>query len=59
VEGGSTVLRSFTNLVFATVQFLSIVRKMSEAKIHVSLEQGIIITFLMKEGCKPLESVKD
>jgi hypothetical protein len=34
---------------------LSGVRKMSESKIHVSLEHGIIITFLMKEGCKPLK----
>ena len=31
---------------------LSIVRKMSEAKVHVSVEQRIIIKFLMKEGCK-------
>ena len=34
---------------------LSVVRKMSEAKVHVSVEQRIIIKFLMKEGCKPLE----
>jgi len=31
---------------------LSVVRKMSEAKVHVSVEQHIIITFLTKEGCK-------
>jgi len=31
---------------------LSIVRKMSEAKVHVSMEQRIIIRFLTKEGCK-------
>jgi hypothetical protein len=31
------------------------VRKMSEAKVHVSIEQHIIIKFLMKEGCKLLE----
>jgi hypothetical protein len=28
---------------------------MSEAKVHVSLEQRIIIKFLKKEGCKPSE----
>jgi hypothetical protein len=28
------------------------VRKMSEAKVHVSMEQCIIIKFLTKEGCK-------
>jgi len=33
---------------------LSLVRKMSEAKVHVSVEQRIIIKFLMK-GCKQLE----
>jgi len=33
----------------------SVVRKMSEAKVHVSVEQRIIIKFLMKEGCKPSE----
>jgi len=32
---------------------LSVVRKMSEAKVHVSVEQHIIIKFLTKEGCKP------
>ena len=35
---------------------LSVVRKMSKANIHVSMEQRIIIKiikFLMKEGCKP------
>jgi hypothetical protein len=31
---------------------LSVVRKMSEAKVHVSMEQRIIIKFLTKEGCK-------
>jgi len=35
---------------------LSVVRKMSEAKVHVSVEQRIIIKFLTKEGCKPSES---
>ena len=34
---------------------LSVVRKMSEAKVHVSVEQRIIIKFLKKEGCKPSE----
>jgi hypothetical protein len=34
---------------------LSVVRKMSEAKVHVSVEQCILIKFLTKEGCKPLE----
>ena len=34
---------------------LSVVRKMSEAKVHISMEQCIIIKFLMKEGCKPSE----
>jgi hypothetical protein len=28
---------------------------MSEAKAHISMEQHIIIKFLMKEGCKLLE----
>jgi len=31
---------------------LSVVRKMSEAKVHVSVEQRIILKFLIKEGCK-------
>jgi len=31
---------------------LSVVRKMSEAKVHVSVEQRIIIKFLTKVGCK-------
>jgi hypothetical protein len=34
---------------------LSVVRKMSEGKVHASVEQHIIIKFLMKEGCKPSE----
>jgi hypothetical protein len=34
---------------------LSAVRKMSEAKVHVSVEQRILIKFLTKEGCKPSE----
>jgi len=34
---------------------LSVVRKMSEAKVCVSVEQRIIIKFLTKEGCKPSE----
>jgi len=34
---------------------LSVVRKMSKAKVNVSVEQHIIIKFLMKEGCKPSE----
>ena len=34
---------------------LSVVRKMAEAKVHVSVEQLIIIKFLMEEGCKPPE----
>jgi hypothetical protein len=31
------------------------VRKVSEAKVHVSVEQRIIIIFLTKVGCKPSE----
>jgi len=34
---------------------LSVVRKMSETKVQVSVEQRIIIKFLTKEGCKPSE----
>ena len=34
---------------------LSVVRKMSEAKVHVSVEQRIIIKLLTKEGCKSSE----
>jgi hypothetical protein len=34
---------------------LSVVRKRSEAKVHVSVEQRIIIKFLTKEGGKPSE----
>jgi len=34
---------------------LSVVRKMSEAKVHVRVQQRIIIKFLTKEGCKPSE----
>jgi hypothetical protein len=34
---------------------VSIVRKINEAKVHVSVEQCIIIIFLTKEGCKPSE----
>ena len=34
---------------------LSLVGKMSEAKVHVSVEQRIIIKFLAKECCKPSE----
>jgi hypothetical protein len=34
---------------------LSVVRKMSEAKVHVIVDQRIIIKFLTKEGCKPSE----
>ena len=32
---------------------LSVVRKMSESKVHVRVEQRIIIKFLTKAGCKP------
>jgi hypothetical protein len=32
---------------------LSVVRKMSEAKVHVSVEQRIVIKLLTKKGCKP------
>ena len=32
---------------------LSVLRKMSETKMHVSVEQRIVIKFLKKEGCKP------
>jgi len=52
---GSTVPRSFTDLVFTTAAVLSVVRKMSEAKVHVSMGQHTIIKFLTKEGCKSLE----
>jgi len=38
---------------FCTV--LSVVRKTSEAKVHVSVQQRIIIKFLTKEGCKSSE----
>ena len=41
-------------LAFATF-VLSVVRKMSQVKVHVSVEQRIIIKFLTKEGCKPSE----
>ena len=34
---------------------LSVVRKISEVKVHISVEQRVIIKFLMKEGCKPSE----
>jgi hypothetical protein len=34
---------------------LSVVRKMSEAKVHVSMEQRIIIKLLTEGGCKPSE----
>ena len=34
---------------------LSVVRKMSEAKVNVSVEQRIIIKFLTNEGFKPSE----
>jgi len=44
VEGGSTVQA-----------VLSVVRKMSKAKVHISMEEYIIIKFLMKEGCKMSE----
>ena len=33
----------------------SVVRNMSKAKVHVSMEQRIIIKFLTKDGCKPSE----
>jgi len=36
-------------------EVLSVVRKISKANIHVSIEQRIIIKFLTKEGCKPSE----
>jgi hypothetical protein len=34
---------------------LSVVRKVSEAKVHFSVEQHNIIKFLTKESCKPSE----
>ena len=34
---------------------LSVVRKKSKAKVHVNVEQRIIIKCLTKEGCKPSE----
>ena len=37
------------------VCYCTVVRKMSEAKVHISVEQCIIIKFLTKEGCKPSE----
>jgi hypothetical protein len=42
-----------TGICYCAVLF--VVRKMSEAKVHVSVEQRIIIKFLTKEGCKLLE----
>jgi intergrase/recombinase len=33
----------------------SVVRKMSEEKVHVTVDQRIIIRFLTKEGCKSSE----
>jgi hypothetical protein len=36
---------------------LSVVRKMSEAKVHVSVEQCIIIKFLTKEGSVTVENL--
>ena len=44
---------SLTGVCYCTV--LSVVRKLSEAKIQVSMEQHIIIKFLTKESCKPSE----
>jgi hypothetical protein len=38
---------------------LSVVRKMSEAKVHVRVEQRIIIKFLTKEGLNRWKSVQD
>jgi len=38
-----------------TCAVLSVVRNMSKVKVYVSVEQCIIIKFLMKEGCKPSE----
>ena len=32
-----------------------VVRKMSRAKVHISVERRIIINFLTKESCKPSE----
>ena len=52
MEGGSTVPRTFIDLVCAV---LSVVRKMSKVKVHVSVEQRVIVKFLMKEGRKPSE----
>ena len=40
---------------FSYCAVLSVVRKTSEAKVHFSVEQRIIIRFLTKEGCKPSE----
>jgi hypothetical protein len=37
---------------------LSVVRKVSEVKIHVVVEQRIIIIFLMKSGCKLINLFK-
>ena len=52
VEGGSTVSRSLTHQVVCYCAVLSVVRKMSEAEVHVRVEQHIIIKFLKKEGYK-------
>jgi hypothetical protein len=38
---------------------LSVVRKMSEAKVYVSMEQRIVIKFLKKEGLNRRKSVQD
>jgi hypothetical protein len=53
--GGSTVPKSLPNLLFATAQFCQLWGRWSEAKVHASVEQCIIIKFLKKEGCKPSE----
>ena len=37
------------------LRIFSVVRKMSKAKLHVIVEQRIIIKFLRKEGCKQSE----
>jgi hypothetical protein len=53
--GGSNVTKSFPQTAVCYCAVLSVVRKMSKAKVHASVEQRIIIKFLTKEGCKLLE----
>jgi len=56
VEGGSThCSKVICRPGVCYCAALLVVRKMSKAKVHVSVEQRITIKFLAKEGCKPSE----